>query len=239
MKIILIVISPQNRSYSLRPVDKHSLFLFDLDGTLTETHQLIFDSFNHVLMKYKSIQMTPAQILSYFGPPEEVCIRNMMDGIDFDPVWKDFLEYYRSHLGESIVFEGIKGLLEQLKKRGKLIGVFTAKGTSTAEITLEFHGLRSLFDIVVTGSVVKNHKPNPEGIEIALDRLGIMPEDTIVIGDSPSDYKAAASAGTDFIAVLYDNVSRNRFSNLDCRKAASVSELSGLLLGRGDCGDRR
>jgi pyrophosphatase PpaX len=224
--------SSRTRDYKLYPVNKHSLFLFDLDGTLTETHQLIFDSFNHVLMKYKSVRMTPAQILSYFGPPEEVCIRNMMGGIEFESVWKDFLDYYRSHLGDSIVFQGIRLLLEELKSRGKLIGVFTAKGTSTAELTLEFHGLRSLFDIVVTGSVVKNHKPDPEGIRIALDRLGVRPEDTIVVGDSPSDCKAAASAGTDFIAVLYDNISRNRFSNLECRKAGSVSELSAILLGR-------
>jgi pyrophosphatase PpaX len=204
--------------------------LFDLDGTLADTHQLIFDTFNFVLRKYKSIEMTPKQILSYFGPPEEVCIRNMFGTDNFDPVWNDFIGYYSSHLNESTVFDGVRELLRTLKWAEKLVGVFTAKGTRTAELTLKYHNLRHLFDIVITGTLVKNHKPDPEGIILALKQLGIHASKTIVIGDSPSDCKAAASAGTDFIAVTYDSISRNRFDDIDCAKAASVADLAGFLL---------
>lgn len=211
-------------------IDKYSLILFDLDGTLADTHQLIFDSFNFVLRKYKSIEMTPKQILSYFGPPEEVCIRNMFGTDDFENIWNDFIGYYSSHLNESTVFDGVRELLRTLKSAEKLVGVFTAKGTRTAELTLGFHNLRHLFDIVVTGSLVKNHKPDPEGVNLALKKLSISPSKTIVIGDSPSDYKAATSAGTDFIAVTYDSISKNRFDDITCVKAASVSDLARFLL---------
>jgi pyrophosphatase PpaX len=211
-------------------VNKYALVLFDLDGTLTDTHQLIFDSFNHVLRKYKSIEMTPREILSYFGPPEEVCIKNMLGDADFESVWNDFIEYYRDHLDESTVFEGLNELLAKLKDSGELMGVFTAKGSSTADLTLEHHGLRGFFDIVVTGSQVKNHKPDPEGVRLALSRLNVGPAETIVVGDSPSDYRAATGAGTDFIAVLYDGTSGDRFIDIQCRKAASVAELSAFLL---------
>lgn len=210
--------------------NKYGLILFDLDGTLADTHRLIFDSFNFVLRKYRSIEMTPQQILSYFGPPEEVCIKNMIGTDDFESVWTDFLEYYSTHLGESTVFEGVESLLQRLKSMGKLIGVLTAKGTRTADMTLEFHGLKMLFDVVVTGSQVRNHKPDPEGIELVLDTLGMDESETILVGDSPSDYKAAMGAGIDFIAVTYDNISKGRFDGIVCRKASSVAELEETLV---------
>lgn len=219
---------------SVALIDKYSLLLFDLDGTLADTHQLIFDSFNHILRKYKSIEMTPKEILSYFGPPEEVCIKNMLNPDDFDMVWSDFLGYYSSHLKESKVFEGVQELLKNVKSRRKLMGVFTAKGTRTAELTLGYHGIENFFDIVVTGSSVKNHKPDPEGIVIALTKLGVPAAKTIVIGDSPSDYKASVAAGSDFIAVTYDSISRNRFDGIECVKASSVRDLASLLLGEGN-----
>ena len=211
-----------------------SLALFDLDGTLADTHQLIFNSFNFILRKYKSVEMTPHEILSYFGPPEEVCIVNMMGSDNFESVWEDFIEYYSSHLNETTVFGGVKELVSGLKSNGKLVGVFTAKGSKTAELTLEYHGLKKAFDIIVTGSHVKNHKPDPEGIDIALRKLGVNADDTIVIGDSPSDYKAAHAAGTSFIAVTYDTISKHRFDGIDCVKAGSVNELSRLMFHGGD-----
>lgn len=216
------------------PTEKYALVLFDLDGTLADTHQLIFDSFNYVLRKYRSIEMTPKEILSYFGPPEEVCIENMLHPDDFDAVWNDFLGYYSSHLNESKVFEGVTELLKSLKSSGKLIGVFTAKGAKTADLTLHHHGIRELFDIIVTGSSVTNHKPDPEGILIALRELGVPAAKTIVVGDSPSDYKASSAAGSDFIAVTYNAVSRNRFDGIECTKAASVGDLASLLLDSGE-----
>lgn len=204
--------------------------MFDLDGTLADTHQLIFDSFNHVLRKYKSIEMTPKEILSYFGPPEEECIKNMMGSDNFNTVWREFLDYYSSHLGESRVFEGVRDLLNTVRSRGKLLGVFTAKGTRTAELTLGYHDIMNLFDVIVTGSMVKKHKPDPEGIAIALTKLDVPAAKTIVIGDSPSDYRASVAAGCDFIAVTYDTISKDRFNGLQCTRAASVGEFASLLL---------
>lgn len=209
--------------------DSYSLILFDLDGTLADTHRLIFDSFNFVLRKYRSIEMTPREILSYFGPPEEVCIKNMIGTDNFESVWSDFIGYYSSHLNETTVFDGVKPLLRSLKSGGKLVGVLTAKGSTTAELTLDFHGIKELFDLIVTGSQVRNHKPDPEGISLALGTLGMNASQTIMVGDSPSDYKAAMAAGTEFIAVTYDRISKGRFDSINCRKAASVAELAALI----------
>jgi pyrophosphatase PpaX len=210
--------------------EKFLLIIFDLDGTLADTHQLIFDSFNFVMKKYKSIVMTPEEIMSYFGPPEDVCIKNMMGTEHFEDAWRDYLDYYEKHLDESLVFPGIPELLNDLKASKILLGIFTGKGKETTESTLRFHGIWDLFDVVVTGSSVKNHKPHPEGVEFALNKLKVLAHNAVVVGDSIADYRAAASSGTHFIAAMYDTFPRNHFDDLDCVRVHSVQELSQLLL---------
>ncbi len=210
--------------------NKYSLVIFDLDGTLADTHRLIFDSFNFVMRKYKSIEMTPAEIMSYFGPPEDVCIRNMLGDGNFQAGWRNYLNYYEDHLDETTLFPGIMDLLSNLRSMRIKLAVFTGKGIETTELTLNFHRIREYFDVVVTGSGVQNHKPHPEGVRLTLRKLNLVAGSAIVVGDSLSDYKAATSAGTDFVAATYDDLARNRFDSLQCQKAKSVKELSAVLL---------
>ncbi len=210
--------------------NKFSLAIFDLDGTLADTSQLIFDSFNFVMWKYKSMEMTPSQIMSYFGPPEEIAIKNILGSDNFDSIWLDYLGYYEDHLNETEVFAGIPELLRALKKTGSHLAIFTGKGNNTTELTLKHHGIRDLFDVIVTGSIVKNHKPSPEGVELALSTLRVEPSMAVLVGDSLSDYRAATSAGIHFIAAMYDSLAKNRFDDVKCVKANSIRELSALLL---------
>ncbi|HEY9166759.1 MAG TPA: HAD family hydrolase [Candidatus Kryptonia bacterium] len=209
---------------------KYSLVIFDIDGTLADTSRLIFDSFNHVAKKYRSKVFTPQEIMSYFGPPEEVALKNIIGEENFDSVWRDYLDYYREHSDDSTIFPGIKKLLTELKSSGCRLAVFTGKGSHTTEITLSYHGLRDLFDVIVTGSMLKNHKPDPEGVEFALKALGIAAGDAVLVGDSRSDFKAAAAARIHFIAAVYDSLAANRFDNIDCAKVTTVDQLSSLLL---------
>ncbi len=210
--------------------NKFSLAIFDLDGTLADTSQLIFDSFNFVMWKYKSMEMTPSQIMSYFGPPEEIAIKNILGSDNFDSIWRDYLGYYEDHLNETEVFAGIPELLRALRKTGSHLAIFTGKGNNTTELTLKHHGIRDLFDVIVTGSIVKNHKPSPEGVELALSTLRVEPAMAVLVGDSLSDYRAATSAGIHFIAAMYDSLAKNRFDDVNCVKANSIRELSALLL---------
>ncbi len=208
---------------------KFDLVIFDLDGTLANTSGLIFDSFNFIMRKYRSLEMSPEQIMSYFGPPEEIAIKNIMGDESFDSVWHDYLEYYEGHLSQTQVFAGIPELTKDLKESGARLAIFTGKGDDTTELTLRYHGLRDMFDLVVTGSVVANHKPDPEGVALALKRLQVLPSRAVLVGDSLSDYKAARAAGVHFIAALYDRLAKNRFDELDCAKASSVKRLSQML----------
>lgn len=208
---------------------KFSLVIFDLDGTLADTHQLIFDSFNFIMRKYKSMEMTPQEIMSFFGPTEDVCLRNIIGEERFEEGWCEYLDYYAKHLDETTLFPGIRNIVKDLRSSGAHLAVFTGKGKETTKLTLDFHQVTRFFDLIVTGSGVRNHKPHPEGVELALKELRVKARDAVLVGDSISDFKAAGSAGTSFIAVSYDGLAKHRFDDVDCLKARSVEELSSLL----------
>ena len=68
-------------------------FIFDIDGTLTSTNQLIFDSFNFIAKKYLNKTFTDEEIISMFGPPEDVILKELC-GVKFEEAKKDYYKYY-------------------------------------------------------------------------------------------------------------------------------------------------
>ncbi|MBP7543677.1 MAG: HAD hydrolase-like protein, partial [Ignavibacteriaceae bacterium] len=73
---------------------KYSLYIFDIDGTLTSTNQLIFDSFNHINEKYLGKTLTPEEIISLFGPTEEEIIVELF-GENAEKAISDYFIYYK------------------------------------------------------------------------------------------------------------------------------------------------
>jgi phosphoglycolate phosphatase-like HAD superfamily hydrolase len=112
------------------------------------------------------------------------------------------------------------------------MAVFTGKGKKTSLITLEQIGLREYFDLIVTGDDVINHKPNPDGLLKILDQFKIEPEKALLVGDAPSDIKAAKSAGIKSATVLWDCYSIEKVKNLNGDYYfSSVQELKQFIAG--------
>ncbi|MBI1807678.1 MAG: HAD family hydrolase [Ignavibacteria bacterium] len=211
---------------------KHiSCIIFDLDGTLTQTNELIFATFNHVARKYTDRTYTPQEIVAMFGPPEEVAVENIVGKDRVDEAMDDFLGFYGEHHPRmASAYEGIREMLEFLKNRGILLAIFTGKGKRTALITLEKIGIKSYFDIVVTGSDVRNHKPSAEGIRKVMERFGLEPNQVLMVGDAVSDVRAAHEAGVHIAAVLWDSYGKENVLKMDVDYFFhSVAEFVGWL----------
>ncbi len=186
-------------------------FIFDMDGTLTQTNQLIYDSFNYIARKYRDRTYTIPEITAMFGPPEEDALLSIVEPGEIDAVMEDYLSFYRAnHSRLARLYPGIEETLRFLKERGRTIALFTGKGSRTTAITLEEFGLNAYFDAVVTGNDVENHKPSPEGIRRVLERFSLHPDDALMIGDAVSDVKAARGAGVPVVAVLWDSYGKER-----------------------------
>jgi len=185
--------------------------IFDVDGTLTRTNDLIFASFNYVAQKYCGRQYTPREIVAFFGPPEEGALVRIVGEESLAPAMDDLCNFYRdNHHGMAGLHDGIEELLAHLRGEGIPLAVFTGKGRRTTLITLEALNIGAYFDLIVSGSDVRRHKPHPEGIRQVLDRFSLDPAEVLMIGDALGDITAARGAGVTPVAALWDSYDRER-----------------------------
>lgn len=117
---------------------------------------------------------------------------------------------------ETVLFPGAEELLRGLKRAGVKTAIVSTKRGDTIEIILERLGLADSVELVIGSADVKRHKPDPEGVLAALDRLGVRPEDTLFCGDTVLDAGAAQNAGTHFAAVLNGITPAQDFESFPC-----------------------
>lgn len=193
--------------------------VFDMDGTLTQTNQLIYDSFNYIAQKYAGRTYTIPEITAMFGPPEEGALLAIVEPEQLDDVMDDYLAFYRSHHNRlARLYPGIEDVLHYIHKRGRMLAVFTGKGIRTTTITLQEFHIDHFFDYIVTGNDVVNHKPSSEGLRKIIDHFELQPEEVLMVGDAVSDVKAAHEAGVHIAVVLWDSYAKEKVlqMNTDC-----------------------
>ena len=103
---------------------------------------------------------------------------------------------------ETLLFPGAPELLRGLKARGVPAAIVSTKRGDTIQAILAHHGLGDTVELVIGSADVTRHKPDPEGLCLAMERLGAAPEETLFCGDTVLDAGAARNAGCPFAAVL-------------------------------------
>ena len=186
-----------------------------MDGTLTQTNQLIYDSFNYVAEKYIQKRLTNSEIHRLFGPPEKEAVQNMIGPEHIDSAMVEYYQFYRDeHNALASIYPGTKEILTFLRSKGVLIGLFTGKGRTTTDITLEQFGITSYFDVTITGDDVDEFKPSGDGIRKILDRFSLDPNDVLMVGDAVADFKASRETGVDIASVVWDSYGKDEVMKL-------------------------
>lgn len=117
---------------------------------------------------------------------------------------------------ETTLFPGAAELLRGLHSRGVRLGIVSTKTGETIEYIMERYGLKDTLEFVIGSYDVTRHKPHPEGILKALDRMGVSKEDFLYCGDTVLDAEAAQRAGVDFAAVLNGTTPAEDFAPWPC-----------------------
>ncbi|QQS37505.1 MAG: HAD family hydrolase [Ignavibacteriales bacterium] len=182
--------------------------IFDIDGTLTSTNELIFASFNFITNKYLGKNLTPKEIIALFGPTEDVILKDWC-GDNYNTAREEYYSFYRDNHHMADLYPGIKEVLESIKQKNIPISIYTGKGRDSAIITLSQLGIINYFNMIVTGDDVAEHKPSPEGINKFVVEYNLNPDDVLMIGDAVSDIKAARAAGVSIASVLWDSYSKS------------------------------
>ena len=187
--------------------------IFDIDGTLTSTNELIFASFNHITEKYLGKTFTPEEIVSLFGPTEDQILKDMC-GDNFETAKKEYYDFYSRNHYMADLYPGIKDILIYLKKNNILASIYAGKGQKAAVITLKKLEIDAYFDLIITGDDVNDHKPSAEGINKFIDKFGLEKNHVLMVGDSPADIKAAKAAGVKIASVLWDSYAKEKVLQL-------------------------
>ena len=188
--------------------------IFDIDGTLTSTNELIFASFNHITKKYLDKSLTNEEVVSLFGPTEDKIIEDWF-GENAEKVKRDYYSFYNDNHAMANLYPGVKELLQFLKEKNILLSIYTGKGRKAALLTLKKLEIYDFFDLIITGSDVKDHKPSPEGIEIFLDKYSLDKERVLMVGDAPADIKAARAAGVQVASAVWDSYAREEVLEME------------------------
>jgi phosphoglycolate phosphatase len=177
------------------------LYLFDVDGTLVDSATDICGTIQQVLQNGGRHDVSDAMLRRYIG-------RHLIDlftDLDFpadkiDQMVTDYRAIYTSagHVNTSVY----PGVAEMLKDLSGLKSTATTKGTPTTRVILEKFGLITFFNHV-QGTDGFPAKPEPDVILKSLEKLGVKPEECLMIGDAPSDMEAGHRAGVKTCAVRY------------------------------------
>jgi pyrophosphatase PpaX len=177
--------------------------LFDLDGTLLDSIELILSSFRHATSVVMGRALPDEVLLRNVGVPLAAQMR------EFDETRADeLLAAYRAHNAEhhdgSVrAYPHVIGALDELVLRELPLAVVTSKARPFAERGLEITGMRDRFDVVVTCDDTERHKPDPAPLAYAAGALGVDLRYCVYVGDSPHDVRAAKAAGARAVAVTW------------------------------------
>ena len=194
----------------------YDCFIFDMDGTVSDTNRLIYDSFNHIASIYGGKKYSDGEITKMFGPPEEDALLAVVGKDVIQRAMDDYLAFYRQrHRDLARLHPGMEQLLARLKSRKKKVALFTGKGRHTTAISLDEFQIGKYFDYVVTGNDVENHKPSGDGIRKVLGYFALPPDSALMVGDSVSDVKAARDARVAVAAVLWDSYAKEQVMRMN------------------------
>lgn len=170
--------------------------LFDLDGTIVNTNELIIASFLHALEGETPEPYTRHHLIPHFGKPliEQLKLFSGKEDVEY------LVQKYRSfniakHDDLVMEFPYVKEVMDQLHRSGIRMGVVTSKIRRTVLLGLQRFGLDGYLETIVTVDDVKEPKPSPEGIKMAMTAMGADPASTLMVGDSQFDILAAQNAG--------------------------------------------
>jgi pyrophosphatase PpaX len=194
----------------------YATFLFDLDGTVLDSIELILRSYRHTLKTHLGIVPPDELWLKGLGTPIWVQLRQWTeDPKEIDAMVETYRTYNMAH-HDALVrpYDGITAIVADLKARGKQIGLVTSKQRSGAERGLQVIGLAPSFDVIVGADEVERPKPDPEPVLVALERLGATPESAVFIGDSRYDIVCGRAARVATAAALWGPFHRRDLEDL-------------------------
>ena len=198
--------------------DLLDVVLFDLDGTVADTHGLILQCFDYAMKQHTGLAGKREIWKARIGLPLDdiLCATYAHYGLaspteaQLDAVKQTYRAHMRENDESIRAFDGVPEILATLKAGGSRLGIVTTKHRAMAVRHLERIGLLNLFEseAVICGDMCAAYKPSPEPFRAALRALGAGPESAAMVGDSEHDILGAKAAGLLAVAACWGTDNR-------------------------------
>lgn len=185
--------------------------LFDLDGTLIDTIELIVNAARHAFSSRSGPSASDEEFTAGIGQP---LVAQFGPYVQSPAEMQQLIAAYRSyqlanHDRLTSLYDGVAEVVHTLRSRGHRLGIVTSKMEAIARRSVKHVGLEAEFELLVGCDATTRHKPHPEPVRYALHHLGLRADDAVYVGDSPFDIQAGNSAGVRTVAVTWGAFSRD------------------------------
>ena len=214
----------------------YACYLFDFDYTLADSSKGIVGCFHRTMEAFGLSPVDDLSIERTIGLPMKEAVRRIT-GLSDDGEIETFLTHYRAladkyMTANTFFYPEALPVLRALKQRGANVAIISSKTSHRIREAFVRDKAEALVDFIIGCDEVKELKPSPEGIRLALSRLGLSPEDALYTGDSTTDAEAAENAGVAFLGVTHGVTSAEALAAYP-HEAISGTLETALALARG------
>jgi len=184
--------------------------LFDLDGTLLDTIELLLTSVRHAFRDRTDRVPTTEEWVAGIGTPLASQLRPWAaDDAELAALSDSYRSFQLMHHDRlTRCYDGALATVRTLHERGHPMAVVTSKPDTLAQRSVSYVGLAPYLPVIVGVNSTARNKPHPEPVLFALERLGVPAASAVFVGDSPHDIAAGNAAGVTTIAALWGPFSR-------------------------------
>lgn len=169
--------------------------IFDFDGTLANTNQMILNSFKHIYSVFHNKELDENYVMSTFGEPLTLTLTRDFGEYNFEDVIECYREYQKNRFNDEVtLYETVEETLKYLKSKNIKMGIATSRLRNSTLSALENFNISHYFDVIVAADDVEKHKPDKEPLIKAIQGLNSSPDKTLYVGDSKFDMECALNA---------------------------------------------
>lgn len=177
--------------------------LFDVDGTLLDTTEFIYQGFDHALSAHGYATRSRAEYARLMGKTLDAGYRLLEPDCDTALLIAAHRAFQQQNLHLARPYPDAAPVLRALRDAGLRLAAITSRSRLTSLDTLALAGLAEELDLVLSFEDVTQVKPHPEPLLLALDRLAVRPEEALMVGDTDADILAGRAAGVRTVGVSY------------------------------------
>lgn len=190
----------------MSPANSYTTLIFDFDYTLADSSEAIIECINFGLTEAGYPEQSHENITRLIGVNVSDTFKTLT-GDESEEHYQEFRKYFLIKADEvgvpkTKIFDYVPETLRKLKSNAFKLGIVSTRFRYRIQPVLERENIYSCFDLIIGGEDVPQHKPDPSGLLMALEKLSSRGRETLYVGDSIIDAQTANSAQVDFVAVL-------------------------------------